>query len=101
MVSASIAAKIAAKRAWITLCALGLILGLAACQKLDGPSGWVNTIPAIPSDYGEFVGATPHAVYPWVTVLWFEGPDKTIVGMGVNLADDAIGRDPVVTVRRK
>ena len=103
MVAASIAAKIAARRAWITLCALGLVLGLAACQKLDEPRYEPlveETIQAIPSSFGEFVAATPHGRYPYITMLWFERPDKTIVGMGVNLAHDMIIREPVVTVRR-
>ena len=95
-----IAASITARRVWITLCALVLALGLAACEKIV-PAPRIETIPAIPADYGELVGITPHGVQPWITVLWFQKPDKTIVGMGVNLVADSIIREPLVTIPRK
>jgi hypothetical protein len=100
MATASIAAKIAVKRAWTTLCALGLVMGLAACEKLDEPPGAPDSMQAIPSGYGEFVGATPHGLKPWVTVLWFEKPDKTIVGMAANLPNKWIAREPILMVPR-
>ncbi len=96
-----IAASITARRVWITLCALVLALGLAACEKLPDSAGRPETIPAIPADYGELVGVTPHGAHPYVTVLWFQKPDKTIVGMRVNLAHGSIIREPVVTIPRK
>ena len=94
------AAKVAAGRALITLCTLGLVLGLAACQKLPEPGAKAASIQAIPLGYGELVGVTPHGAHPYVTVLWFEKPDKTIVGMQANLSKKWIAREPILTVPR-
>ncbi len=97
-----VAATIATRRVWITLGVLGMVLGLAACEKL--PERWVPTsndlIEAIPASYGELVGVTPHGAHPYITVLWFEKPDKTIVGMRVNLAHDWIIAEPVASIPR-
>jgi len=94
-----VAARIATRRVWITLGVLGMVFGLAACEKL--PESVVSAnIEAIPASYGELVGVTPHGARPYVTVLWFEKPDKTIVGMGVNLAHDRIIAEPFASIPR-
>jgi hypothetical protein len=94
-----VAARIATRRVWITLGVLGMVLGLAACEKL--PESVVPTsIEAIPAGYGELVGVTPHGAHPYITVLWFEKPDKTIVGMRVDLAHDRIIAEPVASIPR-
>jgi hypothetical protein len=90
---------IAARSVWITLCALGMALGLAACEKLPEKLE-IATMEAIPADYGELVGVSPHGAHSYITVLWFEKPDKTIVGMRVDLAHDRIVVEPVATIPR-
>ncbi len=94
-----VATRIATRRVWITLCVLGMALGLAACEKLPESVAPTN-IKAIPAGYGELVGVTPHGARPYITVLWFEKPDKTIVGMGVNLARDKIIAEPFASIPR-
>lgn len=94
-----VAARIATRNVWITLCALGMVLGLAACEKRP-ESLEFSTMEAIPADYGELVGVTPHGAHPYITVLWFEKPDKTIVGVPIDLAHDRIIAEPVATIPR-
>jgi hypothetical protein len=100
MFGADMAAKRSARRAWTTVCVLVVALGLAACEKLPEGGRDVEYIQAIPAGYGEVVGVTPHGAHPYIAVLWFEKPDKTIVGMRIDLAHDRIIREPVVTIPR-
>lgn len=94
-----VAARIATRNVWITLCALGMVLGLAACEKLP-ENLESSSMEAIPADYGELVGVTPHGAHPYITVLWFEKPDKTIVGVPIDLAHDRIIAELVATIPR-
>ena len=52
-------------------------------------------------DYGELVGITPHGAHPYIAVLWFEKPDKTIVGMRVDLGRRNVVADPLITIPRR
>ena len=53
-----------------------------------------------PAEYGELVGVTPHGARPYVTLLWFQKPDRSIVAIPVNTALNRIER-PTLTVPRR
>jgi len=79
-----------------------LLLTQSGCQKLpDQTVSSTSILEAIPMEYGEVVGVTPHGAYPYQAVLWLEKPDKTIVALRVDLANHRVGADPVVTIPRR
>ena len=59
----------------------------AGCQRLEEPAG--AQMEAIPAEYGQLVGITQHED-PYVAVLWFEQPDKTLVAVKVNVSGGQI-----------
>lgn len=85
-----------------SLSVLALLLAQSGCQKLpDGAVPSTATLDAIPLEYGEVIGVTPHGAYPYTAVLWLEKPDKTIVALRVDLSRHRVGVDPVVTIPRR
>jgi len=89
-------------RAFVSFCAFALLLGASACQKLpDQTPASLPTAEAIPMDYGKLVGITPHGAHPYIAVLWFEKPDKTIVAMRVDLGKRKVIADPLTTIPRR
>lgn len=82
---------------------LALLVAASGCQRLpDTSPATMATLEAIPMDYGEVIGVTPHGAQPYQAVLWFERPDKTIVALRVNLGlASGVGPDPLVTIPRR
>ena len=74
--------------ALVALCAAAI-----SCQKLVNEEkerlGDLRVEPlkardAIPAEYGKLVGVTNDNRYPYVSTLWFEKADGTIVAIGVD-----------------
>ena len=82
--------------------------GIASCQKLESPRPQRSGLPfevarfvdAVPAEYGDAVGVTPHPENPhWVTV-WFVKPDKSLVAVRVNASTGEI-YERVLTIPRR
>ena len=76
-----------------------VLLIAAGCQKVR-ESELSTPMDGVPAEYGELVGVTPHGARPYVTLLWFQKPDRTIVAVPVNTALDRIEK-PTLTVPRR
>ena len=83
---------------------LGLVffsLTVMSCEKLsqaDEPGAELTPLDEIPLEYGELVAVHPHPK-PYVSQLWFQKPDKTLVVINVNVAKKSIDR--AVTIPRR
>lgn len=99
------------KHCSVLLLVAGLGLALISCEKLpSGPSlpaskgqlsvEAVKFQDAIPMDYGNLVGVTPHPETAKWAALWFEKPDKTITVVWVNFVEGKMG-DRVTKIPRK
>ena len=83
---------------------LGLVffsLTVMSCEKLpqaDEPGAGLTPLDEIPLEYGELVAVHPHPL-PYVSQLWFQKPDKTLVVIDVNVSRKVTGR--VVTIPRR
>ena len=83
---------------------LGLVffsLAVMSCEKLrqsDVPGTGTTPLDEIPLEYGELVAVQPHPS-PYVSQLWFQKPDKTLVVIDVNLERKQTGR--AVTIPRR
>ncbi len=70
---------------------LGLVffsLTVMSCEKLpqaDEPTFGMTPLDKIPLEHGELVAVHPHPI-PYVSQLWFQKPDKTLVVINVNVA---------------
>jgi hypothetical protein len=71
----------------------------AGCQRLEEPAAWAQ-IEAIPAEYGQLVGITEHE-NPYIAVLWFEQPDKTLVAVKVNTARGQIAAQSIKFPRNR
>jgi hypothetical protein len=81
---------------------LALLLAQSGCQKLpDQTLSSDSLTEAIPIEYGEVVGVTPHGAHPYQAVVWLEKADKTIVAIRVDLARNAVVADPLLTIPRR
>jgi hypothetical protein len=69
----------------------------AGCQRLEEPA-WAQ-IEAIPAEYGQLVAITQHQD-PYLAVLWFEQPDKTLVAVKVNIARGQIAAQSIKFPRK-
>jgi hypothetical protein len=97
---------------WFVLVLLVVLsAGFTSCQKLpSGPPTAASQGPlalekvkfqdAIPLEYGDLVGVTPHPETPKWAALWFEKPDKTVAVVWVNIAEGKLG-EKVTTIPRK
>lgn len=93
------------RRALTVLCALIVLLGLAACQKLDAPEGELPRagaafLDAVPAEYGALVAVTSHAGRPDIAQLWFRKDDGSIVVVYVDFVEGRI-LDRVLTIPRR
>ena len=83
---------------------LGLVffsLTVMSCEKLpQADSTKLGTTPLdeIPLEYGELVAVHPHPV-PYVSQLWFQKPDKTLVVINVSVAGKTTSR--ALTIPRR
>ena len=74
-------------------------LTIAACEKIEPmvlsgePIDFVSTMDDIPLRYGRLVSTTSGG--PFRTVLWFEQPDQTIVGVLVNWSRGTISEQVI------
>ncbi len=83
-----------------------LMLGLliASCEKIETPVGTGEDIDFtvkmddIPLQYGRLVTATSNGLF--VSTLWFEQSDQTIVGVRIDVSHGTISRE-VIRIERK
>ena len=91
------------KKAITMFPALMLGLMIASCEKieqpviLDEPIDFTTEMDAIPLQYGRLVSATSDS--PYVTNLWFEQDDHTIVGVRINVSRNTVSKE-VMTIKR-
>lgn len=79
------------KKMLLSFLGIALILMVISCERLDEPAvrycGEVDCQPladGIASEHGRFVSATTNNRFE--VTLWFERPDRTVVGVRVNLS---------------
>jgi hypothetical protein len=90
------------------LCLLALCLPVMSCKKLEsastptGPLSLQTTkiYDAIPEEYGTLIGVTQNGQSPKWVGLWFQKPDKTIVGVFVNV-EQGVFYNKTVSIPRK
>jgi len=94
------------------LCGFALIALCAAvlsCERLprfeQNQIGELSVAPlavrdSIPAEYGRLVGVTPDNRYPYVSILWFEKPDGTIVAVGVDGQNNRLSEKVLLIPRR-
>ena len=83
-----------------------LIFGLmiASCEKIETqvisvePDVFSLSMDDIPLQYGRLVSASPVGQY--ISILWFEQADQTIVGVRINVSRNIISND-VIRIERK
>lgn len=96
------------KRVALVIGSLLLVLGIASCQKLETtrsksvapPFEAVNSVAALPAEYGNLVGVTSHPSNPYWVSLWFVKEDKTILAVRVNQSTGEI-YSRVLTIPRR
>ncbi len=91
------------KKAITIFTALILALMVTSCTKIERqvrpgePIDFTQTMDGIPLQYGRLVSATSDS--PYVTILWFEQDDQTIVGVRAIPSRGAVSRE-VVRIER-
>jgi len=91
---------------------LTLCIGSVACERLKQERAVVGAVvgelkietlqslDAIPADYGNLVGVTSSSSRPNWAQLWFEKPDKTIVVVYVDFVEGGLHSKYIVIPRR-
>ncbi len=96
------------RKRWIIALVGATALAWVACQRLpertlvqgDLPFVTLEATDSIPLEYGELVAVTPSPSHQYHAVLWFEQPDKTIVGVRVNVSRGVVWPSALTIPRR-
>ncbi len=86
-------------------CLITLVFAISGCVKLEEQSfdrtlqsEEVTMSDAIPLEYGKLVGIVESG--PYISVLYFEKPDRTITAVSVNHSRGVMGSSVLVIPRR-
>lgn len=100
------------RRGLVFLCITVVLIGTAACQKLQDARPFSSSIrgdlpiehakftDAVPAEYGDLIGVTSNADYPTWSQAWFMRPDKSIAVLWINSSTGKI-IDHVLLIPRR
>lgn len=93
------------KKQLLSIFGIALALMVIGCEKIDEPVLWegeaINFRPVaegIPLEHGRFVAATANNRFE--VTLWFEQPDKTVVGVRVHTSRGTVSEAAIIIPRK-